>query len=1125
MRSIHFSEGVRRGILILTVLGVSLICAKEAWSQAATSGVLLGTVTDATGAVVPGAQVTVTNTATGLERKIATSATGDFRLPFLPAGLYTFRIEKPGFETMVSDDVEVHVGSETRVDFALSLGAVATRVEVQAAAAIINTTNPERGDVVEGKRIVDLPLNFREFTQLALLVPGSVLDTKQRIFALKTNISVNGLRAQNAHIMIDGIDSNESHWGGTSMSFYNLDSVAEFKLTSSNYSAELRGSSFNIRAVTKSGTNEVHGTAYEFVRNNVLDARDFFERNDKDNSGNEIPGSAIKPFRRNQFGGTAGGPIIPDKLFWFASYEGLREVVTRTGFGKVPTAAEREGTVQAVNPVTGMMDTLYVPVAPTTAGVIGRYPLPNDPTGAFGARTFTGPIRTTLKFDQYTAKLDWQKSEKDTFSAGWTYFNEVGPIADDLLQGPEYGRNDIVRARHAFLTNVHVFSPNLVNEFRAGYHRDVGLPGTQSTVSPTAFTDGALNTLNPGSFSFGTITNNIQFLDNVSYIRGRHSLKAGFEFRNVRDTTSLALLFPGNFFFSPTAPIVADIPTASGVTIPTGSAVNTSLVNFLQGAPDFIRIAGASQGFPGPPGYYNVRQSAFEWFVQDDFKVTPKLTLNLGLRYEYHTILRFRHRGNVKQMLAGPNLGDTIFNPDPYYNPDRNNFGPRVGFAYAASPKTVIRSGFAIFTVAPIRQATEGATGFFPMQNRFEDFLPFDERVSQYTPTIGVNLVGPPMYDLNGKQITPDGPGSEKNRVIDGVRFFDENGFLMATDTNGGRYPDNYRDAYVINWNLTLEREIGGGVALSGAYVGNAGVALHSLSLPFCGVLATHPDCKPRQQLWFDKGTNVPWVQDNNAHSTYHAFQFQAKKASFEKGYSFQASYVFAKNLSNNDATVSNSPSGSTNLGGTNPLNRRIDKGRTIYDVRHQFLFNAMYEPPFARLPGPKKLTNGWQFQTIWTLRTGQPYYLSASGLNSGYGLVRVDRPDILMDRDAIPRGTDKTEYFAPEVRADIGKTCGDPTAKFFCNAIGRTGTVGRGIFDDAPFKDIAFSVIKNTTIKEDMSLQFRAEFFNLFNFVNLDLPDGNILSTGFGRYTTTVSRANPPVTARQIQFGLKLIF
>jgi len=234
------------------ILCLGLLFLTTAWGQAVTSGVLLGTITDASGALVPGARVTVTNTATGQERQTETSSNGDFRFSLLPPGFYRFHVEKPGFQTLASDPVEVQVGVERRVDFAIKVGETTTTVEVQATATDINTTNAERGEVVEGKRITELPLNFREFTQLALLSPGAVLDVRQRIFALKTNISVNGLRAQNGNVVIDGIDSNETHWGGASMSFYNLDSVAEFKLTTSNYSAELRGSSYNVRAVTKS---------------------------------------------------------------------------------------------------------------------------------------------------------------------------------------------------------------------------------------------------------------------------------------------------------------------------------------------------------------------------------------------------------------------------------------------------------------------------------------------------------------------------------------------------------------------------------------------------------------------------------------------------------------------------------------------------------------------------------------------------------------------------------------------------------------------------------------------------------------------------------------------------------
>ena len=1144
MRSIHISA-VKRGILILSVLCVSLLYATQARGQAVSSGILLGTVTDATGAVVPGAQVTVTNVATGLERQKETSGTGTFRFPFLPLGSYTFRIEKAGFDTLVSDEVEVHVGAETRSDYALSLGAVATTIEVESAAAVINTTNSERGYVVEGKSVTDLPLNFREFTSLGVLAPGAMLDHKARIFGNKSNITVNGLRSQMANLQIDGIDSNETHWGGMALNFYSVDNIAEFLVTTSNYAAEVRGSSINIRAVTKSGSNDVHGSAYEFLRNDVLDARNFFDKNDNDPiTGDEIPGSAVKPLRLNQFGATLGGPIVKNKLFWFSGFEALRESRTTTSSATVPTADERAGTVLAINPVSGLADTLFVPVAASTASVIGRYPLPNDPGGASGARTFSGPLSSGFDYDQATLKFDWQKSDKDTFSLGLTWFDSLNNCTDSLIQGPDFGGCTILRDRHHRLSNVHVFGPNLVNEVRIGYHRAVGDNGNVNRqISPTLFRDGTFTTLNGGGTSFGTVTNVIQFSDSVSYLRGRHSLKAGVEFRNLRDTTDLALRFPGQFLFSQSAPIVADVPTLSGVTIPAGSVVFNSMVNFLQGAPDEVQIRGTTAGFPGPAGYYNVRQSAFEWYIQDDFKITPKLTLNLGLRYEYHTVYRFRNRGNYRGVFSGPDTGDLIFNPDPFYDRDLNNFAPRVGLAYAASSKMVIRAGFAIFTVAPMRQSTEGAMGFFPAQSEVSAFITDPAaRVARYSnPLIGLTVDAPALFDVSGIQITPDGPGSETNRVMDGLRFVQDTispenpvGFLMNTQTNGGTMAKNFRDAYIMNWNLTVEREIGQGIGLSAAYVGNSGIALHSMSIPFCGSNAFNPICAPFQKLWFDKGTNVPWISDNSAHSTYHALQLQAKKA-FNRGYQFQANFAYGKNISASDWNIADLGRGEASGGGTDPFNRKRDKGRGIADRRFQFTLNGMYELPY--FGGPKVLANGWQFQTIWSLRTGLPYFLYIPGtVVSGYGFTRIDLPDILTDAASFPRGSDKTDYFADSVRAGIG-TCGTAGAinAFVCSPgddpstpgifEGRDGNIGRGVFDDAAFKDIAFSVIKNTNITESVSIQFRAEFFNLFNFVNLDRPGGNILAANFGRYSSTVSAASPPVTERQIQFGLRIIF
>ena len=369
---------------------------------------------------------------------------------------------------------------------------------------------------------------------------------------------------------------------------------------------------------------------------------------------------------------------------------------------------------------------------------------------------------------------------------------------------------------------------------------------------------------------------------------------------------------------------------------------------------------------------------------------------------------------------------------------------------------------------------------------------------------------------------------------MDGVRFLADNGFLMNTQSNGGTLAKNFRDAYIINWNLTVEREVGPEIAFSAAYIGNSGVALHSMSIPFCRLNATNPLCAPFQAVWFSKGTNVPWIGDNSAHSTYHAFQFQARKA-FNRGYQFQANYVFGMNLSNSDWNIGDTGRGEAGSGGTDPFNRARDKGRGIADRRHQFTLNGMYELPY--LSGPKPLTSGWQFQTIWSLRTGLPYLLYVAGFTaSGLGFPRTDTPNILTDAASFPRGSDKTEYFADSVRAGIG-VCGTAAATnpFVCSPgddpstpgifEGRAGNIGRDHFDDASFKDIAFSIIRDTNITESVTLQFRAEFFNIFNFVNLDRPGGNILAPDFGKYSSTVSAASPAVTERQIQFGLRLSF
>lgn len=1131
MRLLRFAASAAA---VCLVVAVSLLFSPRAYSQVAT-GAFLGTVHDTSGAVVPNASVILTNDRMGFERRTLSDSVGDYRFSVVPVGTYKLRVEARGFAPEASEELGLDVGQERRTDFTLRPGTISSAVEVHAVSTPIDTTNGEKGLVLGTNQVTELPLNFREFTQLALLAPGAQNDFRQRIVFAKTNISVNGLRSQNANLMIDGTESNEYHFGGTSsLSFLDPEAIQEFKISTSNYSADLRGASYNTRVITKSGTNAIHGSTYEFVRNQIFDARNFFEYNLRDPvTGAELQGTARNPFRRNQFGGTVGGPVIKDKLFWFLDYDGLRERLGTSGFASVPTALERQGTLNTINPITGKADTLYVPVGPKMAEVINRYPLPNLPNGPYGARTYYGNISTVTNFDQYTMKLDWQKSEKDTYSARWTLHNETGPNAPNIPLGKDYGQFQKEWSRNASFSNTHIFSPAWVNEFRAGYSRDNPLTGlTNESQSLNFVLDGSIAPLNWGGYIFGATTNTIQLLDTVTHLRGRHTLKAGFEFRNIRSSElDSSFNTVGQFQYGPNAPTVVDIPTASGVTIPAGTQIVTAMVPFLEAAPTSIYSQGSTPGYP-PQSYYRIDESAYEGFVQDDFKATSKLTLNLGLRYEYHGVPSWRNRGNAGGVFGGPLVGHYLFNPDPVYNPDYHNFAPRLGFAYRVTPQTVVRGGFAIFTVLPILQGAEGSYETFPSATVVAGPIPEDQRTTVVVLDGPVAPIGHPYYDINGKLLVPGGPGSPTNLVFDGVRFHNETGNLLASNSGSGTFARNFVDPYVMNWNFTLERELSRGIVVSGAYVGTSGVDLEGISAPWCGIGASNPACVALAPTWNSNGVAVPIIVDNSAHSTYHSLQLEAKKTNAERGYTFTAAYTYGKNLSNNDAIFSNT-SGSGNFAGTgtDPLDRRLDKGPSIYDVRSLFSGSVIYSPPFSHWMGflPHRLADGWDIISIASLRSGLPFSIVIPGGYSGFGTFQgADRPDFLSAPPRAPSGSDPTQWFSNDVTAyGNGPTvfCGDPTAKYFCAAQLRPGTLGKGTFRGPGFKDISLSLFKTTAITERVRLQFRVETFNLFNFVNFDQPNTTLFSGGFGRITSTVSTPSPPVTQREIQFALKLQF
>ena len=480
-------------------------------------------------------------------------------------------------------------------------------------------------------------------------------------------------------------------------------------------------------------------------------------------------------------------------------------------------------------------------------------------------------------------------------------------------------------------------------------------------------------------------------------------------------------------------------------------------------------------------------------------------------------------------VLSGPNEGDYIFNPSHLYNPYYKNIDPRVGFADRLAPQTVIRGGFGIFDVQPITQSLEGTYGFFPSVSEQSEVIPQAQRTSAWVANGAFNIPGPAIYDTSGQLIVPGGPGSPQNRIMNGLLFGQQNpGLLLGTDANAGVLPSNFRDGRVMEWNLTLEHQLGQDILVSAAYVGNAGIDLLGLSEPFCAYGNDSAQCLALQQPWLSKDTAIPLIVDNSDHSTYHALQLEAKKSSAARGYAFSAAYTWAKNLGQNDSLF-NIGNANDSGAGADPLDRRADKGPSNYDVRGLFSFSGIYAPPFSRwiTPLPKRLSDGWRFVSSGVLRTGLPFTIfgAAGGNLFGGG----SRPDLLANPETMyaPPGSDPTQYFSNTVIADAAGeyVCGNPLAKYFCGPAGQTGTMGRGLFRTRGFKDVAFSVIKDTSLTENVKLQFRTEVFNIFNFVNFDQPDANLMDPTFGRMLSTVATPNPPVTSRQIQFALKLIF
>jgi hypothetical protein len=1064
------------------VLYVGLLTS-SAWA-AQTTGTILGTVKDQNGAILPGAAMTATNELTNLTRTVTADAAGNYTLPLLPVGKYTMTAELSGFKRYVRTGIVLEVNQSARVDITLLVGAVTEAITVEAGAQLVDTTTSALGEVIEERKMVQLPLNERNFLQLGLLQAGitpgisvSPIAGSPNPGGVASNFQVNGLRLQANNFLLDGADNNDP-FHGTAAAVPSPDALQEFKILTNMYSAEFgHAGGAIVNVVTKSGTNEFHGNVYEFLRNDVLDARNFFSEK-------------TPKLRRNQFGATFGGPMVKNKSFIFGSYEGfrLRQGITKSA--TVPTALERQGNFsQSASQPFDFINSQPFPngvIPPNRMNAVARrllqfYPLPNR-----GINQFTSTQDLTSDRNQFTIRLDHSFSEKNKFTARY-YFEEgftVKPFQNTIfgvdVSVPGFPHKDDFRIQHVVVSDTHVFSPHLIGDLRVAFNRsrilalvpqfddnpsDFGfnIPTTQKPNLPL-ITIAGFTTIGQNNEANSFRHNNIfQYQGSLSYTTGKHSFKTGADIRRTQMNNQADVVNPGSYLF-------LGIFTRN----PFADFLLGNPLLFLQGGGDSVR---------------NWRFAAYQFYAQDDFKVRPRLTLNVGLRYELNTpgtderdrTVAFRPGQQSRVRPETP--PGLVFPGDPgvtrsTIQTDKNDFGPRLGFSWDVfgDGKTSVRGGYGIFYDTLI--------GLFPNELTFN--APF---------YLVIALVPPPSFE---------NPYQSHNPFIANSK----GEFSVAPFSQFEILDRNIRSPYVQQWNLTIQRELGKDFLAEISYVGTKGTKLIGTrninaarfipgqSNP--GNVALRRPFAPQYGPLFNYETVF--------NSSYNGLQFTVNKR-FSQGFSLLAAYTFSKALDLLSIPINfeTTPGQATYPQNQNDL--RAERGRAAFDIRHRFVLSYVVDLPFFKGRGGalEKALGGWQVSGITTFQTGSPLTVLDSSDPSLDGDA-TDRPDLVGDPNQGPHRVERffnTAAFRP---VPFGS--------------GRYGNAGRNIVTGPGFNNFDFSLIKEIKLSETRYFQFRAEFFDLFNHPNFDLPVNDITSPNFGQIQNT-----KPNSERQIQFGLKFYF
>jgi hypothetical protein len=1072
------------------------LCAPNLRPQYTTAS-LGGTVLDASGAVVPEAAVTLRNIETGLMKATRTATNGSFLLPGLTVGEYRLTVEKAGFSTYVREGIKLAVDQAAALTVTLEVGQAAQQVTVLGDVNPISTREATIGQTIDQTRVIDLPLNGRQVQSLVFLAAGTT-DLSDRYCGVnceggtypgQQQAGVSGSGPGGVNYQLDGAGHNDVYLNAN-LPFPNPDAIQEFRLEANNLSAVYGDGAAVVNVVSKSGTNELHFDLFEFLRNGKLNARNFFAA-DQDS------------LKRNQFGGSAGGPMKKDKLFFFGTYQGTRIRTAPGGqIAFVPTAAERSGDFSDVLPGTQLVDPVsgapyannQIPagqINPVAQYFLKYIPLPNGPDRQL---TYVGGAQVQNE-DQFTGKIDYNAGAH-VFSGRYFFTNFDQPAViskTNLLQDANTGNK--VRVQTVSINHRYASSPNLLFNTWIGYHRQIG--GSLSSA-PFSFADAGVSIAAPTppelrvnvGGGFGINTNHIgdfnrtgwTIREGVTLVKGNHQFQFGGEAVrigvNVRNTYHQSGLF--QFSNQLTGDNVADFLVGRATF-------------FLQGGGEFLVLNGTK----------------WSAFLQDDWKINDRLVLNLGLRWDPYFPFT-EDKGRIVCFLPGvqsaryPNapLG-MVFGgshhdpgcPANGSNANAGNFAPRLGFAYrlTGDGKTSLKGGVGIYYSTP---ATAGYTNF-------ADNAPF-------SPQFGLSVVN--FSDPFGSAGIPNPFPAQYAPNIPTTNA----AFTLPTTITLAFQPD-YRLPAIATWNLTIERELAKNWLVRAAYVANKGTHLYQSDFKGYGQLNpaiyipgnSSEDNTQQRRIYQNFGSIGQLGSYNN--SNYNSLQLTVEKR-LGLGFSILGNYTWSKNM---DDFAPEGPAFG-NYGLTNPFNRHFDYGRSDDDIAHQFHFSGVWQIPHLSVTGPaNSLLNGWELTGIWTWRGGFPLSIY-SGLDNSFSAQGQDRADLIKGGN-------------PQLSS--GRSHGAQVAEFFDttffgpNAIGTYGSSGKNNLRGPRMSNVDASLLKRFTITERFALQFRAEFFNLFNNVNFAPPQTGLLAIDNIQSDESFGQILAAGAPRTIQFALKLIY